>query len=78
MNSQAVAQLEGMALLEWAWPNCRKCVTVWVGFDISSRLKPHPVHFFLPLDQDVEFSSPAHYVCLHDIMIHHDDNRLSL
>ena len=31
-SAQGVAQLEGVALLEWVWPCWSGCVTVDVGF----------------------------------------------
>ena len=45
----------------------RKCITVDVGFEVSYA-QPMPsdtVHFMLPVDQDVELSSPSPAPCLH-------------
>ena len=34
LGLQGVALLGGVALLEWVWPCWKKCVTVWVGFEV--------------------------------------------
>ena len=66
--AQGVALLGGVVLLEYLWPCWNRCTTVGMVFKIFILAAWKPV-FYLPLEQDVEFSAPPTHACLDAAML---------
>ena len=65
--------LEGMALLEEAWPCWEKCATIEAGFEVSET---QASSLLLPADQDEELSVLLTGPCLPSSCS--EDNELNL